>query len=451
MKFGISKNVIFLIIALLLALTNQKLSVNKAKNTLYGFLLDNKNKNIPYYDNMNETKYPAYKPSCDNTTAKNETNITDDFNYTITNTTQPIIIIPEPTPLCNAKWDYTHHGDDWECICTDGKEQSPIDLPPRTKATLSPIRPVMNYEKINSDDDGATIDNVNRVIGGGDADDGIKIRYHNGAIKILHQELGKLIQIDGTMYVAEEIVFHTPSEHTISGDRFDMEMQVIHYGRSKGDIAKQAVVSFLFKSTPGKYNKFIDSLDFYSLPNPTDTFRDLFNDIYIPNVLYSSDDEDIPVLKSYSFYTYEGSLTFPPCTERTTYYVTADPIELSSTAISLFKEALKKPDSLDKDGNLISDPNPPTENYRETQPLNGREVFIYDHRKFDCPSFGKKSKTATPAGHWEKRVTDKTKYIHIDSNQPSGIPGAFVVTDTEVKNRDLDDKDKSPNLYLYLN
>ena len=50
--------------------------------------------------------------------------------------------------------------------------------------------------------------------------------------------MGKIVTLDGAIYVAEEIVFHTPSEHTIQGKRFPLEVQIIHYGQSKGDIAK---------------------------------------------------------------------------------------------------------------------------------------------------------------------------------------------------------------------
>ena len=134
----------------------------------------------------------------------------------------------------------------------------------------------------------------------------------------------------------------------------------------------------------------------------------------------------------FSFYTYEGSLTFPPCTERTLYYVHADPLELSSTAIALFKEALKKPDSIDEHGNLVVESGSP-ENYRVTQPRNDREVFIYDHTKYDCPVYAKKAKVVKPAGHYEKRVKETTNFIWVNGNKVSGIPGAFVVSEEEAK------------------
>lgn len=398
---------------------------------------------------LNETKFPAEGKECDK---KNEkvpskiANITEtETNITAYNITKPLVIIPSSSPVCNEEWDYRQNGQNWECICEEGLEQSPIDLPRPKNATLAPIKPIFKYDAVSPDENNYSIDNINAIKVDNEPDNTVKIRYHNNAIKILYENLGKITKLDGSWYVAEEIQFHTPSEHTIDGERFDMEMQVIHYGHSKGDIAKQTVLSFLFKKTPGKYNKFIDSLDFYSLPNPVDNFRELYNNLYIPNVLYSSDEEQIPTLKPFSFYTYEGSLTFPPCTERTTWYVASEPIPLSSTAIELFREALRKPDQIDEKGNIEVDKSPIIENYRETKPLNDREVFFYDHTKYDCPKFEIKSKKVKPSGHYEKHVKDVTNYIYVNSAKPSGIPGALLVTKDEAEKNKPKTQEDSDN------
>merc|ERR1712032_699281 len=39
--------------------------------------------------------------------------------------------------------------------------------------------------------------------------------------KILKLDMKKIVNIDGSVYIAEEIVSHTPSEHTIDGKTFD--------------------------------------------------------------------------------------------------------------------------------------------------------------------------------------------------------------------------------------
>jgi len=239
--------------------------------------------------------------------------------------------------------------------------------------------------------------------------------------------MGKVVTIDGAVYIAEEITFHTPAEHTINGERFELEMQVIHYGRSKGDIAKQLVLSVLFKRTPGVSNKFMESIDFFNLPNPTDTFRDLNQGIFIPYVFFDADNEDVPFMKPFSFFTYEGSLSFPPCTERTIVYVTSHPIPLSSTIIDLFKEALNAPDI---QGETMVVTAGTRDNNRETQPQNGRPIFFYDHMKY-C-GVDLKPQTKLPSkGHFEKHKKEITDYFYVSGNKPSGLSGSFVVSQSE--------------------
>ncbi len=374
-------------------------------------------------------KMPTIDNGCGMTSPIVQANASVENKVEVKKITQPVIIIPMSSRACNEKADYLNKGKDWECICSEGRSQSPIDLPTKDAAILSSLRPMLQYTQVSAM---ATQNTVDGVVTAGEY---IKMRYDRGSIRIHHSNMGKIVTNDGGVYIAEEIIFHTPSEHTINGERLDMEMQIIHYGKSKGDIAKQVVLSFLFKAQPGVYNKFLDKLDFFNLPNPTDNFRDITNDFFIPSVFYTTEDEDFPSIKPFSFYTYEGSLTAPPCTERTLHYVTADPIMLSNTVISLFKEALKAPDMMSDKGDFIPSNDEAKENYREIQPLNGRSVFIFDHVKFNCPEF-KKTKKITPKGHYEKRQIDVNQYIFVTGQEPSGISNSFVVSENEAKGLD---------------
>jgi carbonic anhydrase len=348
-------------------------------------------------------------------------------NVDIKTITQPLIIIPTPSRNCNAGWDYKQAGQNWECECKEGTSQSPIDLPIKDSGYLSSKRPSFNYDVVNAKPDFSTIDGLIT------AGEYIKIRYDRGALRIFHPNLGKIVQEDGAVFQAEEISFHTPSEHTINGEQFDMEMQIIHTGRTKGDIAKQAIFSFLFKKKPGVYNKFIDRLDFFNLPNPTELFRDITKDIYIPAIFSKSEDDDINFMKPFSFYTYEGSITTPPCSERTTHYVAADPIPLSNTVIQLFREALRIPDATNDNGDIIVNTADSLNNNRAVQPLNGRKVYIYDHIKFHCPDYSEKPKNVQPVGHYEKAINTVTDYVYVSGKKPSGLPDSFVVTEAEAK------------------
>jgi carbonic anhydrase len=342
--------------------------------------------------------------------------------------TQPIILIPQPSKTCNENWDYSRKGEDWECTCAEGKEQSPLDLPLAQKATKSPTKPLFQYDEVSTINMVSTED-------GRTKNENLKIKFVNGSLKISFSNFGKVVTLDGSVYEAEDIIFHTPSEHTINGKKYPLEIQIIHNGKTKGDIAKQVVLSFLFESKPGVYNKFIDDVDFFNLPNPSNKERDIINSLYIPKILYSSDNDDLPIMKPFSFYTYQGSLTQPPCSERTIHYVASNPIPLGTTALTLIQEASRIPDIMDSNGNVIVNTLGP-QNSRSTQQLNGRAVFHYDHTEFcgpDAPTRPKDKISTSTSGHYEKVVKKNTEYFFVNGSRPSGLPGTFVVSEMEAK------------------
>jgi carbonic anhydrase len=339
---------------------------------------------------------------------------------------QPIILIPIPSKMCNDGWNYHNHGSDWNCVCAEGKEQSPIDLPEPKKAIQSPVEPIFKYERVSSIITTSTLDGAVGTEGK------LKIIYSQNAVRILSNKFGKLVTLDGAVYDAEEVVFHTPSEHTIGGKRYPMEMQIIHYGRTEGDIAKQAVLSFLFERKPGVYNKFIEDINFFDLPSKYDKEKDVLADaIYIPKLFYNSDTENQSYAwKNFSFFTYQGSLTAPPCTERTIHYVAGEPLPISSSVLQLFQEALRVPDVKDDKGNIfIGDRN--NENNRNTQPLNSRAVYFFDRTKHCQPET--KTETVIPFGHYEKVINKSYDYYYVKGNQSSGLPGAILVPKEEAK------------------
>jgi carbonic anhydrase len=348
--------------------------------------------------------------------------------------TQPVIIIPQPSRMCNENWDYSNKGRDWECVCREGKQQSPIDLPPTDKAITSAIKPIFQYDEF---DPVSKADFKDGLVKSGKP---IKIRFINHSLRIYHPNMGKAITLDGAVYVAEEIVFHTPSEHTINGKKFDMEMQVIHKGVTAGDIAKTVILSILFKKKAGVFNKFIDKLNIFNLPNPNEPYRDITESLFIPYAFLDASDPDIEIMNPFSFYTYSGSETQPPCAERTIVYVTSKPINIGSVAIEMFREAIKTPDRINDEGETVSPMFPP-ENNRAIQPQNGRAIFYYDHLAFCGPSaLNKRKKIQTDIGvkqrrkgHYEKREANAVEYYYVDGETPSGLPGALVVSPKEAK------------------
>lgn len=362
--------------------------------------------------------------------------------------TQPVIIIPQPSRMCNEKWDYSNKGRDWECVCGEGKQQSPINLPPTDKAILSAIKPIFEYEEF---DPISKADFKDGLVKAGKP---IKIRHLNHSIRIFHPNMGKAITLDGAVYVAEEIVFHTPSEHTINGRKFDLEMQVIHKGVTAGDIAKTVILSLLFKKKAGVFNKFFDKLNIFNLPNTNEPYRDITESLFIPYAFLDSSDPNIEIMNPFSFYTYSGSETQPPCAERTIVYVTSKPIKIGSVAIEMFREAIKVPDTINDEGETVS-PMFPAENNRAIQPQNGRAIFFYDHLAFCGPSaltLNKRKKArnsysdtedrrrSSRKGHYEKREGTATEYFYVNGEVPSGLPGAYVVSREEALRSELNNK-----------
>lgn len=260
----------------------------------------------------------------------------------------------------------------------------------------------------------------------------LKIKLQENALRIKNAKFGKTITPDGSVYDAEEIVIHTPAEHQIDGKKYDMEVQIIHNGKSVGDIGKQLVLCFLFEKKAGVYNKFIDDLDFFNLPNPISPVVDIVHDLFIPKILYSTDDKESPKMKPFSFYTYQGSLSAPPCSEETIMYVASSPIEIGTTALHLFQEALRVPDIINEKGDITVSDLIPMSN-RNIQPLNGRPVFHYNHEKFCGPDKNKKNggEDEDFGGHYERIKQVSTKYFYVPDAKISGIPNAFVVSKNE--------------------
>jgi carbonic anhydrase len=335
-------------------------------------------------------------------------------------------MVPLPSPTCNENWNYERNGDDWVCDCKEGVEQSPIDLPNALKAIESPVKPIFSYKDVEAINDQSTLEGVL------ENQQKLKIMNVDNMIKILHYDMGKITTVDGAVYNAQEITFHTPSNHQIEGVSFPLEVSIIHYGVTKGDIGKQVVLSFLFQAEPGVYNKFLEDLDYFNLPNSITKKRELQKSLFIPNFLYEVNEfnTEVPIMKPFSFYTYSGSLPFPPCTERTIHYVASKPLRVSTTTIALFKEALRMPDMKSKTGEIFTFSKERSTN-RNIQSTNGRPVYWYDHQRHcgpdPVPVKPKKS------GHFEKVVSHGTQYFYVGGPEPSGLPGAFVVSEKEAK------------------
>ena len=370
-------------------------------------------------------------PECIANATINDTSSSTPETVIDINEYEPIILIPQQSPYCNADWNYNNKGNDWECICKEGKEQSPIDLD-KSGVIESDIAPLFTFNSLNVEDKLSVTGQVLEK-------KYLQFEYQGNALKIFAKNFAKITTMNGAVFEGQEIAFHTPAEHTINGKKFDMEMEITYFGKSVGDIDKQVVLSFLFKKKPGVFNAFLDDLIEFGLPNSVNTKTVIMKNLYIPKIQYDTEYKGEYVLKPFSFFTYQGSISHPPCTERTIRYVVSDPIPISGITLAQFEEALRIPNMQIEGqegigGMVINDIDGRIENNRVTQPLGERSVFFWDHTKY-CDSKQEVHVAPKQEGHFEKISRKATQYYYVNTPEPTGLPGAFVIDEKEAKGK----------------
>lgn len=197
---------------------------------------------------------------------------------------------------------------------SSGQHQSPIDIRTAKAANIKLPELKFDYQRelIASLNNGHTI-------------------QHNNAP-------GSFLSVGGQKYALEQFHVHTPSEHTIDGKRFEMELHFVH----KTESGAVAVVGVLVQSELGAklefplYNdlpeKAGERVTFEGTRNPSD---------FLPRNL--------------EYYSYTGSFTTPPCTEPVRWIIMKNPISAPPKLIERFIGILHY-------------------NSRPVQPLNDRVV-----------------------------------------------------------------------------
>lgn len=141
--------------------------------------------------------------------------------------------------------------------------------------------------------------------------------------------------------------FHSPSEHTVNGVRYPLEIHAVHFNENDS-----AYIVFSMLVQQGN-------------PDPAFTFLEKYLPLKAGETkmidAHYNFDEAYPELvneESAEIYTYRGSLTTPPCAERVLWMILKEPIRASAEQIELLQVLM------------------PDNNYRETQPLNGRQIYV---------------------------------------------------------------------------
>ncbi|KAI4300821.1 hypothetical protein L6164_034155 [Bauhinia variegata] len=207
-------------------------------------------------------------------------------------------------------------------VCETGKLQSPIDL----LNERVQVFPHLGKLKRNYKPAPASI--VNR---GHD----IRVKWKGDAGKI---------NINGTDYKLVQCHWHTPSEHTFNGSRYEMELHIVHQN-SKGETA---VIGIVYKF--GRRDPLLSKL-FHKIRSIGKEEVDL--GIVNPG--------DIK-FGGRKYYRYVGSLTVPPCTEGVIWTIMKKVRTVSREQVHALRDAVH-------DGFEV--------NARPTQQLKGRPVWFY--------------------------------------------------------------------------
>jgi carbonic anhydrase len=142
-------------------------------------------------------------------------------------------------------------------------------------------------------------------------------------IQVTYEE-GSTLTVGGIEYDLLQFHFHAPSEHTIDGRHYPMELHLVH----RADSGELAVLGVFIEE--GEPNPVFDAL-IEGLPSAAGEER-RFTDVEIEvDAFISSEDE---------YYRYEGSLTTPPCSEGVHWAVLTEPLHASAEQIAALDAAM---------------------------------------------------------------------------------------------------------------
>jgi len=152
---------------------------------------------------------------------------------------------------------------------------------------------------------------------------------------------GDEIEFNGDRYALKQIHFHEPSEHTLNGVRYPIEMHLVHANEARGEYTVIGLLGYegAPNKTFAKIEQFVPHQTGETLAiNQSIDLNGLFDETLTPR------------------FHYRGSLTTPPCSENVNWVVFEEPFMLSHDQVVKLKELM------------------PKNNYRDVQPLNTRHV-----------------------------------------------------------------------------
>ncbi len=196
-------------------------------------------------------------------------------------------------------WDYEAHGPEhwgeFNAICKEGKEQSPIDIKTEDTVQLDASYTVEIHD---------------------DHDSVCKVTDNGHAILVTPVD-GGYIKLHGKEYKLNQFHFHGMSEHTIDGRRYNAVAHFVHTAKD-GMVAVIGVMFEVGEKNEG-LQKILDNTGKSIKINPKDLMPEDVN----------------------HYYHYKGSFTTPPCTEQVQWYILKDTASISQEQLKELRKYYK--------------------------------------------------------------------------------------------------------------
>lgn len=216
------------------------------------------------------------------------------------------------TSVYASHWSYDGEGapehwgelDEAYKACQTGMYQSPINIDSTYQAHISPL-------KTHYADGPVTLTNNGHTIQAGEK-----------------ENTRDTITLDGQSWTLQQFHFHAPSENTIHGKHYAMELHLVH----KNAAGEVAVVAVMFNQ--GAASDELEKL-WRTMPEKAGETANLTMHLNLNNLL--------PKEKTY--WRFSGSLTTPPCSEGVTWIVLKHPLTLSEAQLKKFAHTLHHPNN----------------------------------------------------------------------------------------------------------
>ena len=222
------------------------------------------------------------------------------------------------------------------------------------------------FEKCETGTSQSPVDISGAVNGGGPS---LQFRYPDNELVVentghvievpVPADNGNTLKIGNSVYRLQQYHFHAPSEHTLNGQRYDLEAHLVHE-----NAAGQIAVVGVFMNIGDHPNELVDDV-FHNAPDVAGEETDVGVESNAKELLPGfRSDHDKGTFVITRYYTYSGSLTTPPCSEPVRWFVAKDPVNVSAFSVGEMHHLVS----------LFPNYGDYPNNNRPVQPLNGREI-----------------------------------------------------------------------------